>query len=106
MTQEAFPGTIRGHVRELKTRSAVVGADVFLAGTSFGEITDANGDYFIDGIPVGTYKISVYAIGYTNTEKEISIANDTTVLVENFEIKERPITLSETVIEARANNEL
>jgi TonB-dependent receptor len=105
-TQKAFGGTIKGHVSEAKTKSEIVGADVFITGTNFGEITDTSGNYVISNVPVGTYKIAVLAIGYTNTERKINIPTDTAVLVENFTIGEKPITLGETIIEARANNAL
>ncbi|HEY9165285.1 MAG TPA: TonB-dependent receptor [Candidatus Kryptonia bacterium] len=102
----SWAGIIKGHIKEKKTDTAIVGADVFIEGTSLGEVTDSNGDYVISNVPAGVYKIAIYAIGYNSAEKEIKILNDTAVLIVDFSIKEKPITLSETVIEGRTNNEL
>jgi len=104
--QRVFGGTIKGHVSEAKTKSAVVGAAVFLDGTSFGTITDTSGAYEISDVPNGTYKLSAFGVGYTNASQEITVASDTSVLVRNLVLKENAITLRETVILARANNTL
>ena len=105
-TQEVISGTIKGRVRETKTKSAIVGADVFIVGTSMGEVTDTNGVYVINNVPAGKYKIAVYAVGYSNKEESINVLTDTSQVVENFAISEKAITLTENVIEARADNTL
>ncbi len=105
-TRDTMGGSIKGHVREAKTKSAIVGAAVFLEGKSFGTITDTSGEYVINDIPVGTYKLAAYAIGYANAEESITISSDSVELVKNFSLKDNSITLSETVIKARANNTL
>ncbi|HUI30941.1 MAG TPA: TonB-dependent receptor [Candidatus Acidoferrales bacterium] len=104
--QIAIGGTIKGHVKETKSKSGIVGAAVFLDGTSFGTMTDTSGAYEISDVPAGSYKISAYGIGYTNAGGDIDIPSDTSVLVRDFTLKENAITLRETIIEARANNTL
>ncbi len=52
-TQETIGGTIKGNVREKSTKLAVVGAAVFIEGTSFGTLSDTSGDYVIKNVPAG-----------------------------------------------------
>ncbi|MFT7605912.1 MAG: outer membrane receptor for ferrienterochelin and colicins, partial [Saprospiraceae bacterium] len=56
-------------------------ANVIIAGTDLGAISDINGNYSIEKIPVGTYEIEVSMIGYTKSQKSISVPeNDQLVL--------------------------
>ncbi len=101
-----FGGTIKGHVREKKTKSPLVGADIFIEGTSLGSLSDTSGDYIIEDVPAGKYKVAAYEIGYVSTDEKVDIASDTSVAVLNFSLAEKPITENENIIEARANNTL
>ena len=56
--------TIQGYVEEKETETTLPGAHVFLANTSIGDITDANGQFAIEEIPAGSYQLVVTMIGY------------------------------------------
>ena len=105
-TQETLAGTIKGNVREHKNKTAIVGAAVFIEGTSYGTVSDTIGDYVLENIPPGKYEVVVRALGYVGTDEDISIKEKSDVIVQNFSLKEKLITLNESVITARANNEL
>ena len=105
-TQETIGGTIKGNVREKSTKSAVVGAAVFIEGTSFGTLSDTSGDYVIKNVPPGKYDVEVNALGYVGTDEDVRVESESSVVVQNFSLKEKLITLNESVIMARANNEL
>ena len=105
-TQETLAGTIKGNVREHKNKTAIVGAAVFIEGTSYGTVSDTIGDYVLENIPPGKYEVVVHALGYVSTDEDISIKEKSAVIVQNFSLKEKLITLNESVITARANNEL
>jgi len=49
--------SINGQVRDIDTNEPVSGANVFLSGTNLGGVTDLNGFYMIDRIPVGSYEV-------------------------------------------------
>jgi outer membrane receptor protein involved in Fe transport len=104
--QETVAGTIKGRVRENKTKTAIVGAAVFVEGTSMGSISDTSGDYVITNVPAGKYDVEVHALGYLSTEEDVQVESESSVSVQNFSLKEKLITLNEAVITARANNEL
>ncbi len=61
-------GTLQGVVTDALYGSSVptpvAGALVYISGTDFQAVTDANGYYQIDGIPPGTYDIVITRDGY------------------------------------------
>lgn len=56
--------TIRGQVLDARTRETLPGAHVVLVDKSRGTITDKDGQFFMQGIPVGRYSLQVSFIGY------------------------------------------
>jgi len=56
-------GTIRGKVTDSEG-IALPGAQVFIQELSIGGVADANGDYIILNVPVGTYDVTVMMMGY------------------------------------------
>jgi len=80
------------------------GASVMIEGTQLGAATDANGNYFVIGVPVGTYDITASFIGYSpqtvtgvqissgyTTEQNFRLADDAAMLGEIVVEYERPI---------------
>ncbi len=60
----AQTGRIEGTVRRTSTRDPLVGARVTVVGTSLAGVTNQNGYYSIENVPVGTYDVRVQIIGY------------------------------------------
>jgi len=58
-------GKIRGRVTSEATGEPLVGANVILVGTSFGNATNVNGEYIIPNVPAGEYDVKVTYIGYS-----------------------------------------
>ena len=65
---------ITGAVRDTVTNRPLVGANVFLVGTSFGDAADENGSYSFSNIPSGDYLIKATYIGYTTKEDSITVS--------------------------------
>jgi len=57
-------GSISGTVVARATLDPVPGAFVLVDGTSFGGITDGDGCFLIQGVPVGGYTLRVTSVGY------------------------------------------
>ena len=89
---------ITGKVTDGSNGEALIGANIFLKGTSWGAASDANGNYSITARP-GSYTISCSYIGYEKVEKDIEVNGDMTL---NFTLKEYQFTLNVTVISDRA----
>ena len=66
-------GTIRGKVTDTDGNAPVASAQVIVTGTRLGSITQPTGDYVITGVPSGAQTIRVVRIGYTPTEKEVTV---------------------------------
>ena len=77
--------TIKGKVLEASTNEPVIGANVFLVGTTKGDAADVEGNYQIVNVPSGTYTVRVSSIGYTTITKVIKVSG--TVLELNFELE-------------------
>ena len=60
-------GKVEGTVTD-QAGVPIANAQVFIAGTSFGAVTNDKGYYFINNVPVGTYTLRAQFIGYQPTE--------------------------------------
>jgi len=89
--------TITGKVTDGSTGEPLIGANVFLLGTSWGAASDADGNYSIVA-EQGSYTISCSYIGYEKVEQEIELMGDLTM---NFSLKDYQFTLSVTVFSDR-----
>lgn len=65
-------GTAKGFVKDAVTKTGIEGATVIIGGKS--SITEPNGAYFIENIPVGSQSIVVTALGYQDYNSTIAIA--------------------------------
>ncbi len=72
-------GSLRGEIIDSTTSNGLIGANVFLLGTSLGSATDIEGTYRITKIPEGNYTLRVSYIGYLTKELSISIQNNRTL---------------------------
>ncbi|MEI7802130.1 MAG: carboxypeptidase-like regulatory domain-containing protein, partial [Bacteroidota bacterium] len=57
-------GKISGTVTDKADKSTLIGVTVALKGTSFGTVTDIDGNYSLPNIPSGTYMIECSYVGY------------------------------------------
>ncbi len=71
-------GTLHGIVSDSISSEALVGANVFLTGTSLGSATNIEGRYSISRIPEGDYTVKVSYIGYKPKEEKVTIINGRT----------------------------
>ncbi len=71
LTQNA---TIRGFVYEQETGEPVLFTNVYLAKTSIGAPTDANGYFAITRIPPGTYMLMVTYVGFDTLKMPLTIS--------------------------------
>ncbi|HPN39513.1 MAG TPA: TonB-dependent receptor [Melioribacteraceae bacterium] len=72
-------GTIKGIVTDSLTGDRLVGANVFLEGTSHGAAANIEGVYIIKGIPEGKYNIVFSYIGYKAKFVSVNVVKNKTV---------------------------
>ena len=96
---------VTGVVTEAQTNRPLPGATIYIKVYSLGTVTNLNGEYTIQNVPVGKQILSISYLGYKAEEREIEIVsgqkNQINVqLVPDFE------TLDEVVVTAQARGQM
>lgn len=94
-------GNLRGVVADSLTNEGLIGANVFIIGTSLGSATDIEGKYSINRIPEGDYIVKVSYVGYKPKIIDVKILNNKTVVL-NVKLIPDVIEGTEIVISAQA----
>ncbi|WMI66655.1 TonB-dependent receptor [Aestuariibaculum sp. YM273] len=94
--------TIRGTLKDKANGETIIGATVFLKGTSNGAITNEYGFYSLT-VAEGDYAVSVSYLGYNTITKTISLTADMTL---DFELEESAMSLNEVVITAEESEQI
>lgn len=79
---QASSGQIKGRVIDAATGTPIAGVEVIVAGTTFGNLTNDDGFYFINGVPAGLHTIRATFIGYRTvavTDERILAGHTTTM---------------------------
>jgi len=96
-------GSIRGNISDTETGETLIGATVMLAGTTTGAAADLDGNFTINNIEPGTYKVVCKFISYqTDTLQNIVVRPDEATTA-NFKMDLASVKMDEVVIQARAN---
>ncbi|KUG25086.1 tonb-dependent receptor [hydrocarbon metagenome] len=90
--------TIKGKVADARNGEALLGANIYLKGTTFGDASAQGGMYEFTA-PRGSYTLVCSYIGYKAVEYAINLTNDMEV---NFELDDFEFSLSLEVIADRA----
>lgn len=75
---DAQTGKLTGVVTDATSGAPIEGVQVVLQGTGYGNLTSANGRFFIIAIPPGTYRVQARRIGYQTQQTEVQILIDVT----------------------------
>lgn len=75
----AQTGSITGKVIDAETNLDLPGANISIAGTPLGTVSDIDGNFSIINVPAGAHELVITYIGYENTTQTFDIdANATT----------------------------
>ncbi len=96
-------GTIKGIVIDAESGEPVVGANVFLVGTTLGAATDMEGNYIIANVPAGKYEMIVSHILYAKVRIPDIIVKGGEVVVQKVVLKPKTITVDEIVVTGKAD---
>ncbi len=77
--------TIEGIVKDKKTQKNLIGANVFIVGTSIGASTNTEGKYLLKNVKPGSYKVKASYIGYQAVEVDIDVT-PTENMTQDFEL--------------------
>ena len=78
-------GVIRGKITDGQTGETLIGANAFIEGTTKGAMADLDGNFSLEGLDPGTYKLIGRFIGYTPMTETVTITGDEVVIV-NFNL--------------------
>ncbi len=90
--------TISGTVKDAATGEKLIGANVYVKGTTIGAASDANGRYKIT-LDKGKYTVVCSYVGFQTQEVDVNLTNNITL---DFDMVEREFSLSVTVLADRA----
>jgi hypothetical protein len=100
LTAWAQTGTIRGTIKDAKTKESLIGCTVRIDGTQLGGTTDIDGSFTIQSVPSGTQKVVISYISYQTKEipnVRVESGNTTTI---DTELDEEGKSLQEVVVRA------
>lgn len=97
-------GAIAGQVVERLSEQPLVGVSISVVGTSLGAITDQNGRFHIDGVPAGTATIRAQTIGYSASDREVTVTDGEVARV-TIRMSEEAIALDQIVVTGTAGRQ-
>ena len=99
--------TVKGRVTDRESLTALSGADVIIPGTDplLGTVTDQEGNFKIENVPVGRYNIQISYMGYDPlTIPEILVGSGKETVI-NVGLKESVNQMDQVVIKAHARKD-
>ncbi|KAF0194396.1 MAG: TonB-dependent receptor [Bacteroidetes bacterium] len=94
-------GSIQGVVRDKKTKESIVGANVYILGTTNGRSTDLDGSYRLENLRAGAYKVVVSFISYeSDTIAAVRVQNSKVTELDFF-LEEATTQLTGVTIQER-----
>jgi iron complex outermembrane recepter protein len=89
-------GTIRGRVTTDDGRP-LAGAQVTVAGTTRGTLTNAQGQYIMVNVPTGTHRVQVRQLGYSFGEATVALAAGASAS-QDFVLRQEAVALDQVVV--------
>ncbi len=91
-------GKLRGTVTDSQNGEPLIGANIFIDGTSYGGSTDINGQYIILNIDPGVYKVRATYIGYTsqvisNVQVNLDLTTDLNIKLSSSSIQMQTVEI-------------
>lgn len=100
---EKVTASIKGKVIDVNTNEPIPYATVALEGSSVGAVTNFEGEFVIENVPMGHYHVIASCVGYRIDTKECDLKQGKGASLE-FKISEDFIGLEQVVVTADRNN--
>jgi outer membrane cobalamin receptor len=94
-------GTIEGTVTQAGSGQPLPGVNVVIEDLNTGASTDADGNYAIEGVPVGTYEVTARFVGFQSRTQGVEVSAGETITVD-FVLTEETVGLDEIVVTGAA----
>ncbi|HEX4936001.1 MAG TPA: TonB-dependent receptor [Gemmatimonadaceae bacterium] len=94
-------GTVRGRVTDAASGRGIGDAQLLVADTRVGAMTDAAGNYTLVNVPVGTRAVTVRRLGFQPATKSVTLAAGESATLD-FTLQVSAVNLSEVVVTGSA----
>jgi len=99
--------TVRGQVCDVASGEPMIGVTITVEnGITLGTVSDAEGNFIINNVPVGRHSVRATYIGYEPVLLKEQLVNSGKELVLNLRMRENVSELSEVIIKPRVNKQL
>ncbi len=90
-------GTVTGEITDAHAGVSLAAVQVYISSLGMGGLSQRNGRYLLQDVPVGTHTLTVDRIGYRTMQVQITVARDQTV-EQDFAISEEAVALNGIII--------
>ena len=97
---------ISGYVKDKNNGNPLIGANIFIEGTSIGVAADKNGYYEIDNIERGNYTFKVSYIGYKTSSEIVELMSNQKKYILDFNLNYTTIEGKEITVTAQAKGQM
>ena len=98
--------SISGYVKDQSNGNALVGANVFIEGTSIGAAANKDGFYEISNVKAGTYSLKAAYIGYKAFSDSLTLQGEDYNQTLDFSLNYTTIEGNEVVVTAQAKGQM
>ncbi len=98
--QNVETGRIMGKIVNKETGEPLIGAVVVVDGTKLGAQADLDGNYLINNIPVGSYRLIIQSVGYAKLTVENTVVTSAQATKLDFSLKTEDVVGEQVVVEA------
>ena len=95
-----------GYVKDKNNGEPLIGANIFIEGTSIGTAADKNGYYEIKNIKEGVYTLKASYIGYKTFSEPINVIGDENEFSLDFNLNYTTIEGNEVIVTAQAKGQM
>ncbi|MFY0600118.1 MAG: carboxypeptidase-like regulatory domain-containing protein [Cyclobacteriaceae bacterium] len=97
--------TVRGQILDIDSQTPLIGATVLIAGTNppIGAITDIDGNFRLQKVPVGRVNLALSYVGYKNKTVSNVVINSGKEVVLELGMQESAVKMKELIITASDN---
>jgi TonB-linked SusC/RagA family outer membrane protein len=92
-------GTVTGRVTDRATNAPLIGAQIVVAGTTLGALTNQDGRFAIAQVPAGQHEVRVTIIGYKGAGEQVTVAAGATATVD-FQLTQTAVEIEGVVVTA------
>lgn len=100
----AQQGVVQGRVTDARSGGPVASAQVSVVGTQRGALTQAGGEFRIEGVPAGSQQIQVTFIGFRSATQTVDVIAGQAVTV-NFSLATSVVALDELIVSGTAGRQ-